>query len=224
MKRSLSASDLIAEGKRLSKPSLLLSDKPNGGAVVGYWRGHREGFEWRPGFEHRITVDCQWLASQGIRVRGSLAIYDVDGYGWSVPVFTEWLPEAPLSALDMRGGTPLYATESFSFPPIEALCLYGGAVVDAWLETLGLERTDYHSARIAHNELGEAYQRIYRQHSPLHSKSHWAVLGGWHAIWPDDDFYIPREMRLAIWTLKEPEPWIEVFERAPNFMVRARFT
>ena len=40
MKRSLSASDLIAEGKRLSKPSLLLSDKPNGGAVVGYFDDH----------------------------------------------------------------------------------------------------------------------------------------------------------------------------------------
>lgn len=124
----------------------------------------------------------------------------------------------------MRDGIPLYATESFSFPPMEALCLYGGPVVEAWLDSLGLARTDYDAPRIDSDEHGQAYKRIYREHCPLYSKDCWAVLGGWHAVWAGDDFYVPREMNLVVWTLREAEPWVEVFERMPNFMVKARLS
>jgi hypothetical protein len=31
-------------------------------------------------------------------------------------------------------------------------------------------------------------------------------------------------MRLALWTFREAEPWVEVFERSPNMPVRLRIT
>jgi hypothetical protein len=155
-------------------------------------------------------------------VQGSLGVYDVDArWGWSVPIYTDQI-SAPLSALEIRGGTPLYGHETTSFPPIEALCLYGGPIIDEWLSLEGLERTDYD--RAPYTKLGEKYFEAYGERCQLYAKGPAAVLGGWHAIWPDDDFYLPREMRLVLWTFRDAEPWIEVFERSPNLPVRVRIT
>lgn len=66
---------------------------------------------------------------------------------------------------------------------------------------------------------------MYRERCPLYLEDRpVAVLGGWHASWPDDEFYLPRQMRLALWTFREAEPWVEVFERSPNMPVRLRIT
>lgn len=220
----MTADAIISEGERIAMPCLLLSDAPSQYGVVGYWRGHGlEGYRGRNGDRHRVTFDCGWLARQGVRVAGSVALYDVDArWGWQTPLHVERF-DAPLCGLRLAGGTPLFGREVASFPPLEAVCLYGGAAVVEWLASEGLHRTDYDCAAVT--AVGEAYQRTYVARSPLTSgdEPH-AILGGWHAIWPDDDFYLPREMRLVIWTLAEAEPWVEVFERSPNMPVRLRIT
>jgi hypothetical protein len=99
---------------------------------------------------------------------------------------------------------------------------HAGRADDTHRISAGLERTDYD--RAAALEDGLAYEHHYTERSPLYMTDVVAVLGGWHAMWPDDDSYIPREMRLALWTLWDSEPWIEVFERFPNFSVRVRTT
>jgi hypothetical protein len=109
-----------------------------------------------------------------------------------------------------------------SLPPIEAVCLYGGSVAEEWLASEGLGRTDYDVA--ATTDIGAAYKQVYRERCPLYSAGPAAVLGGWHAIWSDDEFYLPQEMRLMLWTFRDAEPWIEVFERFPNLPVRIRIT
>jgi hypothetical protein len=215
---------LIAEGEHLAKPSLLLSEAPTPTGVVGYWRGGgRVGYRGREGDRHRITFDCGWLSGHSVRVRGSVGVYDVESrWGWVTPVWLDRL-DTPLAELRMDGGLPLYGREVPSLPPIEALCLYGGPVVDEWLASEGLDRTDYDVA--ATTAVGEAYQAVYRDRCPLFlADQPVAVLGGWHVCWPDDEFYLPREMRLALWTFREAEPWVEVFERSPNMPVRLRTT
>ncbi|WP_159260165.1 hypothetical protein [Komagataeibacter xylinus] len=37
-------------------------------------------------------------------------------------------------------------------------------------------------------------------------------MGGWHQSWPEDDFYMPLEMRRAVLTLREAEPWYELWQ------------
>lgn len=219
----MEADAIIAEGERLARPALLLDETPTKLGIVGYWGGRgRVGYPGRKDDRHRITVDCGWLAEQGVRVRGTIGVFDVDPrWRYPVPVWLDRVPK-PLAELQMQGGTSLFGTEVRSFPPIEAVCLYGGVAVEQWLSSEGLERTDYDVA--ATTEIGEAYQRVYRDRCPLYANGPAAILGGWHAMWPDDDFYIPREMRLAIWTFRDAEPWIEVFERSPNLSVRIRIT
>lgn len=215
------ADEIIAEGERLAKPSMLLDEKPSPTGVMAYWRGQgRNGYSGRPEDRHRMTFDCAWLAQQGIRVSGSIGLYDVHS-GWRIPFVLDRVP-SPLSDLGITGGTPLYGHEAMSIPPIEALCLYGGEPVERWLASQGLDRTDYDAA--FNTDVGKAYNRVYQDRCPFFWNGPAAVLGGWHTIWPDDDYYLPREMRLVLWTFWESEPWIEVFERAPNFPIRMRIT
>lgn len=214
---------VIAEGERLARPCLFLDESPAPSGVVAYWRGYRVGYRGRDDDRHRVTLDCEWLSRHGVRVQGSVGVYDVDRrWRWPVPVNLDRL-HAPLAELRMEGGVSLYGREMTSLPPVEALCLYGGPAVAEWLAAEGLDRTDYHIASTT--VVGEAYQEVYRTRCPLFHEDHpAAVLGGWHACWPDDEFYLPREMRLALWTFRESDPWVEVFERSPNMPVRLRIT
>jgi hypothetical protein len=216
--------ELIAEGERLAKPSLLLNERPSDTGIVAYWGGRgRQGSRLPAGDRHWITLDCAWLANHGIRVRGSLGVYEVDSRRkWPMPISLDQRPDVPLSRLGIQDGIPLYGHEAPSFPPFEAVCLYGGSVIDEWLDSLGAERTEYDA--LVMTELAASYQQEYRKRCPLFRDEYAAVLAGWHTIWPDDEFYIPREMRLLLWTFRDAEPWIEVFERAPNFPIRVRIT
>jgi hypothetical protein len=219
----MKAETVIAEGERLAKPSLFLTESPSPTGLVAYWRGRRIGYSGRDDDRHRISFDCDWLSRHGVRVHGSIGVYDVDGRcGWVKPIHLDSQPR-PLTELRLEGGTPLYGCEMPSFPPVEALCLYGGPAVAEWLAAERLDRSDYDIA--ATTIIGEAYQEAYRERCPLYLDDQpAAVLGGWHASWPDDEFYLPREMRLALWTFRESEPWVEVFERSPNMPVRLRTT
>jgi hypothetical protein len=215
---------IIAEGEALARRCLFLTESRTAMGVVAYWRGGgRLGYAGREDDKHRITFDCAWLVRHGLRMQGSVGVYDVDRrWRWVRPIHID-RQETPLADLRMDGGTPLYGTEVWSFPPIEAVCLYGGPAVETWLEDEGLERIDYDVA--ATTEVGDVYQEEYRKRCPLYlSEPPAAVLGGWHALWPDDDFYLPLEMHLALWTFREAEPWIEVFERSANLVVRLRTT
>lgn len=219
----MEATAIIEEGERLARPSLLLDQAPTLTGIVAYWGGNgRLGYPGGDDDRHKITFDCSWLAEQGIRVRGSIGVIEIDPrWKYPVPVLIDRAP-LTLSQLQMQGGVPLFGTETPSFPPIEAVCLYGGPIVEEWLASEGLERTDYDVA--ATTAIGERYQEVYRKRCPLFSDGPAAVLGGWHAIWQDDEFYLPREMRLVLWTFRDAEPWIEVFERSPNLPVRIRIT
>jgi hypothetical protein len=220
----MTADDLIAEGERLARPSLLLTPHPSAIGPVAYWGGGGVKSHKAPRHHrHRVTIDCDWLSHHGVRVQGSIGVYHIDSQpSPPIPIRVQQMPNAPLSGLEPQGGTKLYGQEVASFPPLEAVCLYGGSRVEAWLRSIGLDRTAYDQALAS--ELGQAYNSVYQQRCPLFSDQYAGVLGGWHAMWPDDDFYLPREMRLVLWTLWDAEPWIEVFERDPNLPVRVRTT
>lgn len=112
-----------------------------------------------------------------------------------------------------RGGLPLVGVEQASFPPLEALRLYGGDAVGRWLDSLGLSRADA-AEHLCHTEAGEAYEREYQSRCPLYTGEAYAVLGGWHMRWPEDDIYDRGGDRLLLWTPRDAEPWVEVWQTA----------
>jgi hypothetical protein len=216
--------ELIAEGERLAKPSLLLSPEPNRQPPVAFWGGQgRRGYTGREDDRHKVTFDCSWLASVGVEVEGVIGVYDVDDrWGWVKPVHVDYTPELRLADAGCSGGLPLYGHERRSLAPLPAICLYGGDRITAWLAESGLKRTDYDFAESS--ELGQEYRRAWTKQSPLYEKQYAAALHGWHQQWPEDDFYMPAEMTLLLWTFWDAEPWLELWQRRPNFRVELRIT
>jgi hypothetical protein len=135
---------------------------------------------------------------------------------------TIYLPEAPPFSEIQCSGVPLFPRIERSFPPFQAVCLYGGEEVAAWLNSLGKKPWEY--THVA-NEIRSGYDAEYRSRSPLYTKGADVMLGGWHTIWPWDSFYMPAEMRLIAWTFRDAEPWYEVWlDQMGNLAVKTRTT
>jgi hypothetical protein len=68
--------DLIAEARALAKPSLHLISESNGNQPIAFWGGPGiipppEGKDW----EHRLSVNCDWLAAQDLAQPGWISVY-----------------------------------------------------------------------------------------------------------------------------------------------------
>lgn len=233
--------ELIAEGHRLEKSCLYLTDEPNENGLVGYWGEEGpsnlpdgygyDGWPFKP--RHWITLDCAWIKKQGGRVEGIVSVYEKADI-WQDPETNEWLFQGWLQEGDVIWqynktlkdleieGEKLYGLEGKSFPPIQAVCLYGSEKIEAWLREQNLKRTDYDAL---HGKLADRYHQYWIERSPilLQNEEYVAVMGGWHAQW-QDDFYMPAEMELVVCTARDSEPWVEVWARCPNFRVEFRIT
>jgi len=128
-----------------------------------------------------------------------------------------------LSKIDFENSIPLTVKPAISLPPLEAVLLYGGEAVQQWLSTQGLKRWEYSDVT---SEVSDLYQKyvgarlpLFMDHPPV------ARIGGWHILWSDDDYYLPREMRLMVWTFQDAEPWYEVFlSPQRNYIIKERIT
>ncbi len=200
--QQMHAKDLISEGTALLRPSLVLSGEPAAGDVVGVWDNRSVLQTGGRRLQHRISVDCGWLQSQGFPLSGVLSVFS-DG----LEAYAALEPEAALNA---KGGDPLWGVEEPSFPPPEALCLYGSDRIGEWLAGRGWPREHGAEAVIGRTPEGAAYIEAWQSRFPLYRKGPAAVLGGWSMMWPEDGEYKSRG-RLVLLTLRGAEPWIEVW-------------
>ncbi len=229
--------ELIAEGHRLEKPCLYLTDEPNENGPVAYWGGEGPSnlpsghLTWIGGYRHWITLDSSWLTKQGNSAEGVISVFEcLENEDFEGPEFplTEgtviYQHKTTLEDVEIEG-QKLYGVESRSFPPIDAVCLYGSEKVETWLREQNRKRTDYDALQ---GEIIDQYGDYWMERSPysapaLHDQ-YFAVMGGWHIHWPDDDFYMPKEMELVVWTFRDAEPYVEVWSRRPNFILKLRST
>jgi hypothetical protein len=209
---------LIEEGRRLQRPSVFL--RPVGtGPVAAVWYEPDLG-------EIESTGHCCWLTVDARRVPGLPAT--VTGY---LTVFTdeetceggriEISPSWP-----NRPGTKLYAHAASVLPPLEAVFSFGSDAVGAWLHAHGWERTWGYNANFKGRDVVDAYERVHMQECPLYFESNvYAVLGGWHLPFPEDDWHDLIDEHLILLTLRGSEPWVEAWcTRAGDFRVIQRIT
>ncbi|MDO5642554.1 MAG: hypothetical protein Q4G26_09255 [Paracoccus sp. (in: a-proteobacteria)] len=226
----LTLADMIAEGEALSRPCFLLRADATGD-IAGFWGGERADQPSRPppeatalsAIRHIMTVDARLLGQLGLPAPAPSIGFSEVRLKTGAITFRVHHSGPEIAALECDG-LPLYATPATSFPPFAALCLYGGARIADWLAGLGLRRHEYHAA--AHVPLAMDYEDAFTARAPISGSGADAVLGGWHQIWPEDDFFLPLEMRLAALTLREAEPWYELWRASGpgNWSVRARMT
>jgi hypothetical protein len=244
----MNANDLIAEGERLSRPSLFLSDKPVSELFIGIWGG-KGLVDPGPGpWKHWLSLDCSWLAKQGLPLEGIISVYtneDDCQTGTVVHERTGRLPTKPrkkgrlldpkrrISRLggagrsEEAGEIALYGQEVASFPPIEAVFEFGNKSVKKWLRSLGLPNRDQWDPYFQAREATGAYDEEFRKRCPLYDSELGtaAVLAGWHCMWPEGDWLERIQDRLVLWTIWNSEPWVEVWlTKSGSFQVIQRTT
>ena len=147
--------ELIAEGERLARPCLILSEARPGEPVIGLW-GVRDDTD-REGPLLWIRVDCTWLRRRGFALEGYLSVYaDAERHDFTVV-------HTPHGRLPAREGTaiPLSGREGRSLPQEEAILALGEAATGRREAVSGEAIRRYRGL-----QLGTAF-------------AGWATLGGW---------------------------------------------
>jgi hypothetical protein len=105
------------------------------------------------------------------------------------------------------GGIPLFGQEEPSIPPSEALDVCGSDRARDWFATIAAGGGAARNAPA----IAQAYDGEYQRRCPLWRDDVFAVMGGWHTLWPDSDDYGAQPERLVLWTFRDAEPWVEVW-------------
>jgi hypothetical protein len=223
--------NVIEESRALSLPCFDLVPAERGEQVVAHWGGRRSDLPERfPDFvgalkslAHVLSIDQSLFDQLGLRGRGPLALSMVTTAEGDERLDHRNVSTGTLAGVLFEDSVPLTAKPATSLPPFEAILLYGGPAVQEWLASQGLQRWDYGQVS---GEIREPYDEHFNRASPFCAQHPPFVrVGGWHMLWPDDDFYIPREMRLMAWTFQDAEPWHEVFlSPLLNYVIKTRIT
>lgn len=222
---------LVKESAALTLPCFDLVPAERGDSVVAHWQGRRSDLpEKFPEFvralrsqAHLLSVDQSLFEQLGLNGRGPRALSMITTAEGNERLDHVNVSTGTLSKVVFENSVPLTAKPATSLPPFEAILLYGSPAVQEWLASQKLQRWQYEEA--AH-EMREQYLEHFNPRLPLFMKHPpFARIGGWHVRWPDDDFYIPREMRLMVWTFQDAEPWYEVFlSPLRNYIIKSRIT
>lgn len=187
---------------QLARPRLNLRRHFQAGEVVGVWGGagpvpHPPG-RWI----HRITVACDWLRQNGFDLSGQLSVYENQD---DVPFEQRFVVIRGEHAGRLAGGVALVGVGDTSLPPVEALETCGSTAMQELIQDTSLASPlDTYDVRC-----------------PLHyadADGIYAMLGGWHESWPEDDSYDHQAGRLVLWTFRDAEPWLEVWWRPSGLL------
>ncbi len=178
---------------------------------------------------HWITVSCDLLEVTSLPLQGMMGVYEMKKYPWAKPFYVVHDADLTLSSGKIQG-TPLYAQKTSSYPPFEAVCLYGSDSIARWMRSHDLERWEYDG--LLDTEIANEYLDFYMQKFPLYMDNPpVAVVGGWPMRWENDDgYYAPPELRFLVLVLEGAEPWVEVFAikrwdfPIPDFIIRDHIT
>jgi hypothetical protein len=222
---------LLKESETLSLPCFDLVPAQDGEPVMAYWQGRRSDLpEEFPEFvtalkfqRHFLSVEQELFDRLGLQGRGPLALSMVTTAEDDERLDHVTVSTGRLSEVVFEDSVPLTAKQTVSLPPLEAVLLYGGPSVQEWLSSQRLQRWEYD---YVDREVRQQYLDYFNPRLPLcMEQPPFVRIGGWHVSWPDDDFYIPREMRLMVWTFQDAEPWYEVFlSPLRNYIIKGRIT
>jgi hypothetical protein len=222
---------LLKEAEALSLPCFDLAPADKGDKIAAYWKGRRSDLpEQYPksvtafkSQKHYLSVDDNLFKKIGLQGRGPFVLSMLTTMEGSEKLLQVNSPMKNIHKISFTDSIPLTAIPAISPPPLEAILLYGGPSVQQFLTTQKLQRWEYDKVN---DEIQKQYLKYFNPQLPLcMKKPPFARIGGWHIQWPDDDFYIPREMRLMLWTFQEAEPWYEVFlSPLRNCVIKKRIT
>ena len=212
----MTAEELIKEGRVLTRPSIYLTAEPSGPVAAMWYPRDYEDYN-RTRVQCWLTVDTRHIPDFLPSEQTFITVFSHerrpdDG---RVEITKTW---------PRQDGIPLYTHPMSLLPPIDVVFALGSPAIDAWLSSHGCKRTDDFLSSLEDDAIRE-YERAWQAESPYFAEQVYAVLGGWHMPWPEGDFNELLKDQLLIWTLQDPEPWVEVWRTAAgNFRVLQRIT
>ena len=221
----MTLTELIAEGEAIAETAFLLGEQPTDSGIVAYWGGIRDDIPnetppWATalvGQRHICTVSEKTLQSLDLRFSrppGPVSLFEVGLASGGCQLQGKGDGRLHFDTLSFTDATPLYATPFKSFPPFAALCCHGSARIGTWLAARGRARHEYWCVD---DPVTEEYEQEWMRRCPFYHPDNAAmIVGGWHFLWPEDDFYMPPECRMLFLTLRDAEPWYEVWHGAAS--------
>jgi hypothetical protein len=210
--------DLLNEGRKLTRPCVLLKADGSGEPAARWYDYDRREVDET---KHRcwLTVDCRHLPDRPSQLDGYLTLFtnEQECEGGYVALTDSW-PD--------RRGTELFARPAAILPPIDAIIALGSATVDRWLAQNKWQRERRYNDNFKDRELVHEYERAWFNDYPVYrDDGTYAALGGWH--WPcaDDDWHDLIDEHLLIFTVFDSEPWVEAWRlHDGSFRVIQRIT
>ena len=187
--------EFSAEAARLARRATLLKASGHG-EPVAYWHGVRAG-------------------SSCISLRG--------GSGWLNVHVGQTGGHVVATARPLRSPTPLFGEEVLSLPPVDAVFASRSSAIEEYLHRHEWGRADSFNDNFP-DEVPKQYEKLWQQNCPMYLDDVVAVCGGWHFPWPDGDFHQFLASELVVWTIRDAEPWVEVFRKDGEFVVKQRVT
>lgn len=185
------------EAKRLARPCVRYA-RSGPSAPDAYWHGDLQGL-WTS-----IRRGEDWLNVQ----------LNSDCIGGSVE----------LSARPATSVTPLFAQSDISLPPVDAIFYLGSDAVGDYLLKHDWPRNEPLNGNFPDPVPGEYEKNAWKGNCPVFRQDETLVTGGWHMPWPDGDWYDYIDAELVAWTLRDAEPWVEIFKRGDEYIVKQRCT
>jgi hypothetical protein len=208
---------LIAEGRKLERPSVFL--RPAGtGPVAAVWYERDQGEIDSTGFRCWLTVDARHIPGPPPPGPSYISVFTDEATceGGRVKV----------ASLPRRAGTPLYAHAASVLPPIDAVFARGSEAVGDWIASYGWDRGVRYNSNFRGDAVVGPYDEVWAREFPVCFESDiYAVLGGWHFPCADDDWYDLMDEQLMVFTIRGSEPWVEAWRnRTGEFTVIQRIT
>ena len=196
---------VIAEGQRLAKPAALLTVVPSG-PVVGRWYGY-DAYEVDEYDNFCIlTIDAK-ISPEPQRQEDTLLSLFVDETNCESGFMTqssEW-PDFE--------GLPLFAHVEQVPAPLHAILKFGSRQVQDWLNDINWELDESSAFYYPYHEAPDRYFSMYTDMHPLYREDVFAMVGGWHYPFPDNDWFENLDSYLSLMTIRDSEPWIEAWQR-----------
>jgi len=128
-----------------------------------------------------------------------------------------------LGSEEAPSGVRLKVRTARLLPDLDHLFLLNEPTIQTCLATKGWEKTWGWNGNFK-DTAADAYNLIYQQSQPLYSKDDFAYFGGWPFIFPDSDPTETAGQSFLLMTVKDSEPWVEVWEKGREFRVFQRIT
>jgi len=230
-KATMTPDALLAEGRRLARPAVLLVAR--GSEYAAVWKGAGVVPPPKGEWEHWVSLDARFLPDNPRKLRGILSVYlcteDSDRFHQVTVVHDRKakLPSKP-------DGRRLFARPTECPPPMEALFKFGSKPIRDWLRANSVDPNHgYDPKAFSGQNLAavKAYEEVIAAEHPFAAQADgYAMLGGWSwcflGSYGIDEKY-PWHLfnkALVVLTVRDGEPWLEVYDDGKRFVTFSRIT